>query len=218
MKKLLIPIFLIIISCTMIGCQKKIKLEDNFSEITKIYFQATGEKSIGSICVGQREEPYCIDGSHSKNCDFSLITLKFNEFLNENSINVNLKINDVTSNFELELNPINNTYMGDLGYLLKESDVIVISYKDFLFSFENITDTFNINYKQATEIAIEQFGEELNQFYSKGNFVGECYLKVLTKDSENENNLFWIFTVVGENKVTKNIIISVKDGSILIKN
>ncbi len=218
MKKLVICFMMLLLSVTLVGCSKKLKIEDCMSEITKIYYQAKSDSVNGSICVGQREENYVIDGKHTKTCDFSLITLKFNNQQVENQINVNISVNDVEKQIVLELNPVNHTYMADLGYALGEDDKVSISYKEINLNFVNVSKNFNINHNKAIEIAIDEFGNELNKFYRKGNFEGECYLKVLTFNSNGDEDLFWIFTIVGSDKQAKNIIININDGSINLKN
>lgn len=215
MKKFLLVFMLAILSISMVGCNKKMKIEDCISEQTKIYFQAETENVKGSLCVGEREENFIYDGVHTKNVDFTLITLKFKVQPIKNAIETKLTVNDVEKDLLLELNPMNHTYMADLGYLLKADDKISLSYDNIVLNFENISKNFKIQYNDAVKIALDEFGDDLKQFYSKGNFQGECYLQVF--DFNNDNNLFWTFSIFGKNKKVMNVVIDVKDGSIYLK-
>ena len=141
MKKILC--FLIVLTgILLIGCNNQFSINDYFSEITKIYFEGQSDNIFASICVGERENPYIIDGKHNPTCDFSLITLKFNSQIVENSIFVVLTINDNVNNIKLDLNPANNSYMTDLGYLLKKDDKITIEYQNNIVLLSNISENF----------------------------------------------------------------------------
>ncbi len=215
MKKFLLVFMLAILSISMVGCNKKIKIEDCLSEQTKVYFKAQTDDVKGTICIGQREENFIYDGNHTKNVDFTLITLKFKVQPTTNQIDVKLKVNEQEKNVLLELNPMDHSYMADLGYALNENDKIALSYQDLNLNFENLSKNFKIQYNDAIKIAIDEFGDDLDSFYGKGNFEGECYLQVY--DFNKDGNLYWLFTIIGKNKKVKNVVIDVKDGSIYLK-
>lgn len=215
MKKILLLFMLMILSFSMVGCNKKLKLEDSISEQTTVYFQANSENVKGDICVGQREETFIYDGKHTKNVDFTLITLKFKTQPITNQFEAKINVNNVEKDILFELNPMDHSYMLDLGYSLKADDKIKLTFLDVTLNFDNISQNFKIQYNEAIKITINELGDDLNQFYNKGNFEGECYLRVF--DFNKDNNLFWIFTVVGQNKKVINIVIDVNDGSVYLK-
>lgn len=214
MKKILLSLTILLIPILMFGCQKTITLEDSMSEITKIYFTAENQDVTANISVGEREEDYIIDGKHTKNCDFSLIALKFDNLLAENVIEVELKINNVSSTIQLELNPANHFYMADLDYALKETDQIQLNYNENHLTFSQVE--FGIDYNQALKIAKEELGDKMDKYYNDKNFAGEGYLKVLTQQDEEE--LFWVFTVVGNDDSKNNVVLSVEDGKVLVSD
>ncbi len=215
MKKFLLVFMLAILSLSMVGCNKKVKIEDCISEQTQIYFQASSENVNGNLCVGKREETFIYDGNHTKNVDFSLITLKFKVQPLKNEVEAKLSVNNVESDILFELNPMDHSYMVDLGYALKEDDTILLTFLDYNLKFENVSKNFGIQYDEAINIAITEFGDDLKEFYNKGSFDGECYLQIY--DFNKDNNLYWTFTVMGKNKKVLNVIIDTKDGSIYLK-
>lgn len=216
MKKIFITLLVLIFPLIMVGCQKSVTLENSMSEITRIYFSAENDGVKANISVGEREEDYIIDGKHTKNCDFSLIAIKFESLLAENQIEVDLIINNTLSSLVLDLNPANHFYMTDLGYALKETDNIVITYKNFNLSFENVSEGFGIDCKEALRIAERELGDKMKGFYSGDNFTGEGYLKVLTSQDENDETFFWVLTIVGKNNYKNDIVLSVKDGRVIV--
>jgi len=218
MKKFLLFMLVPLVALTLAGCQKKVEIKDALSEVTKVYYQASNEELSASICAGDREEKYVIDGKHGKTCEFTLISIKFNDQQNVNSMGLDFVIDGVETKVVLELNPANHMYMADLGYALKDESEISLAYNGKTLTFENVSKNFSIDYNKAISIALENFGEELKSFYNGGSFEVECYLKVLTLRDNGKEDLFWIFTIVGKDKQTKNIVLNVNDGNIIIKN
>lgn len=218
MKKIVMFIMIMMCPFILMGCQHESDVKDNISEVTNIYFQGESENGEldASISVGQRENPYIIDGIHQKTCDFSLLVLSFNGLLNEDEITINLSVNDTTTELILYFNPLNSTFMNDLGYNLKENDKVSLTYQNYSIDFENISNNFSINFKQAIDIACNELDEEIKNLYSSNVFKGECYLKILSKQGDKSGKLFWIFTVVGQDKSNHNVVISVEDGSIIL--
>ena len=218
MKKLFICSLLLCIPLMLIGCGKTGQLEDNISEITKTYYQGSDQSGQvhASISVGQREEPYIIDGRHQPLCDFSLFVINFDQLLEDEEITVELAINGETQEFVMYLNPVGHQYMADLGYALGDNDKVSVTYQDYNINFDNVSDDFTISWSQALEIAKENLGERLDAFYQENNFKGECYLKILTEQNDNFDDLFWYFSVVGQNNEVANVVIDVKSGEVLV--
>ena len=62
MKKLWIFAMILICGIVLVGCSSKKDFRGCLSEVTKVYYQGVAGQVEGSISVGQREEPYKIDG------------------------------------------------------------------------------------------------------------------------------------------------------------
>ena len=75
----------------------------------------------------------------------------------------------------------------------------------------------NSKISQILNIAKENLKEELVDFYDGNNFLGECYLKILTEQKGNFEDLFWYFSVTGQNNEVLNIVISVESGEVLVE-
>lgn len=218
MKKISLILMILLAPVLMFGCQKASSLKENMSEITNIYLIAQNDDVKANISVGEREEFYIVDGNKTKNVDFSLISIKFNKLLPENQIEVSLKVNDVYQNVLLELNPANNYYMADLGYALQESDMVSLSFKDFVLEFENVSKNFEVDANKALEIAERELGEKINKYFSGKEFKGEGYLKILVSQDDASGELFWVFTVVGENSLKNNVVINVYNGEVIVSD
>lgn len=211
-KKLTVAFMFMMTPVMLVGCQSTASIEDNMSEQTNIYFTAKSGDHSASISVGTRENPYIIDGYSQKNCDFSLINVKFSSNLTDNIIAGKITINDKESDVKLDFNPISRSYMVDLGYQLKGEDNVKLVYDGIEFNFENITGNFAVSGEDAIEIAKTQLSKEIASYTNGKTFEGECYLKVLGK-ADSFDKLFWCFTIEGRDGKTYNIVISVDNAN-----
>lgn len=214
MKKIWIFAMILICGIVLVGCSSKKDFRGCLSEVTKVYYQGVAGQVEGSISVGQREEPYKIDGKSQKLEDFSLFILDFNQQMEDETIDVKLSVNGVESDFQLFLNPVNHYYMNDLGYSLGQNDEVILTYQDIVVNFYNVSDSFNIDWSEALDIAEENLN--LQSFYKDGDFKGECYLKILTEQNDNFQDLFWYFSAVSENGDVMDIVISTDAGEIFV--
>ena len=215
MKKFSLLLIILLCPIVLFGCTLgSSKIEDYMSELTKVYFKGTDVEHPNiraSISVGTRETPYKIDGIHQKTCDFSLISINFNEIFDKETIKASITINEEIKELELYYNPINSSYMNDLGYALNDTDTITLIYNDYNITFTNITKDFKVDYKKAIEVASEKLKAEIEPLWNNGNFMGECYLEILTLQEGNFDQLFWYFRVVTQDIQTYKIVISTAD-------
>ena len=200
---LLIPIL------AFAGCGKE-SVKDNMSEVTHLYFFGEQDGYECSISVGLREQNYIMDGKHGQTCEFSLVSLKCPEVTSD-KIEVTISIDGNTQNLSLEFNPLNSNYMADLGYNLSQDASVFLSFQNVTISLVERTSSFDVNYDQAIDIALATIGKEADCFYKNNSFLGEGYLKILDGTRFGGDGLFWCFTIVGEEQISKNVLIDVYD-------
>ena len=215
MKKFLfLTSFFVVLLLTLIGCGNNKNIENYLSEITLIYFQ--GEDSDGklncSISVGKREEPYIVDGVHHPTCNFSLVCVKTAYFGDE--IYAEIEINSIKKDLTLFFNPLNSTYINDLGYALCENDKIYINFFDERVLLYNISKDFGVDYKGAISICENLFHDEIENLFFNRKFQGECYLKVLS-NLIGDGQVFWYFSLQTVDNKTFSALISVVDGRVV---
>lgn len=220
MKKMFVCIVAFLSMFLMVGCTQKREIKESFSEITYAYFCGVSldEKMTASISVGKREEPYIIDGKHGKNCDFSLLIVKFDFYVEENEISVDFYSNNIKDVIILEYNPLNSTFMVDLGYALENENVYSLGYQNYILEFKNESEGFKVDYNLAIKKSLETLGEKILSYYRGNNFEGECYLKIFSKLEDGKQNLYWIFTVVGENQKSNNVVIDIQQDKVILSN
>jgi len=220
MKKVVLTVLVVLSVFILFGCSKKDNLQDNFSEITYFYFNgiSNDKQMSASISVGEREDPYIIDGIHGNVCDFSLIVVRFNFPINENSITIDFYSEKDKKSIVLEYNPLNSTYMADLGYAIKEGKNYSMKYKNNTIDFIEESKSFKIGFSDAILKSIEVLNDKLNVFYKGNDFKGECYLKIYNNINEDFQKLYWIFTIVGEDETSHNVLIDIDEEKIILSN
>ncbi len=211
MKKLFAFLSVAVLSFTLFGCTAKLNLNEKMSEITTLYFAGENEFLDVSISVGEREKEYVIDGKSGERTDFSLVCAQLYASHGEEQIEIELLINGEAKPLVLYFNPMSNVYVNDIGYALKESDNISISYGGSRVELK-VMD-FQVKYKEALAIAKDILKDDFLANMKNGELDGECYLKVLT--SKDNSDKFWLFTFVNSAGENINILINVQSGQIL---
>lgn len=219
MKKIVV----IFCFCTLIlcgGCAGNMDLKDSFSEITRDYYigSSTDGKMKCSVSVGEREQPYAVDGKHCQAVDFSLIVLKFDFYVQDQQILLEFLEGEKVEEVLLEFNPINGTYMADMGFAISAGGDYLIKCLGYSAKLIKESENFKVNYAQAIELSVDELGKRLNLYYNGKSFAGECYLKVISNPNETFDNLYWLFSVVGQNGAGNNVLIDVYSGKIMLAN
>ena len=209
-KKILIMLSsLAVVLFLFTGCND-LSINNCISEITFTYFKGQDSSSsnvYASISVGEREEPYKMDGKHRKNVDFALINLILDD-VSQNEVMATIDIDGTASEIMLEFNPRTSSYMADLGYAISGDSTINLKVDNYSIDFSNISKDFKVDYNKALEIGEKLLSENVTNF-SSSNFDGEIYLKLFTM--EGSDVLYWIYTAVYEDGVTYNFAINVND-------
>lgn len=193
-------------------------VENNMAEWTKTYFYAENSDYYANISSGEREKNYVMNGKSEERTAFALLTMNFSEELKVGVIKVNLTIDGNKSEKELEKNPFNNSYMIDLEVYLNGNEKISIEYNDKSLVLNAISNNFNINHTQALQIASEEFEKEIRAKKSFNNLNAEMYLRILDKNANEFDGLFWCFTVLNVDNESFSIVISTENGAILAKS
>ena len=201
------------------GCSG-LSINNCISEITFTYFKGQDSSSsnvYASISVGEREEPYKMDGKHRKNVDFALINLILDD-VSQNEVMATIDIDGTASEVVLEFNPRTSSYMADLGYAISGDSVVNLKVDNYSIDFSNISKDFKVDYNKAIDIASQTLSKDIEEIINSSNFPGECYLKILTRQDGNFDKLFWYFNIVTQDGNDYEVVISVEDGKDVITN
>lgn len=215
MKKIFPFIFILLLPVLLVGCgSNKFQLEDYMSEITKVYFQAEGDGFNATLSVGEREIDYRVDGRHGPTCDFALLQVEFNSVVENDVIDCVVNIDGQDTSLLLEFNPLNNCFMGDLGFSINADAKVSITVEEKSLSLENVSNNFAIDWQQALEKSEIALIDEISSCCNNGSFCGEGYLKLLHEKGGSFQELFWSFRLVCEQGVKYDVVINAQTGEI----
>lgn len=216
MKKVVLFIFVLILPFVLAGCgSKQFELEDYMSETTKVYFQAEGNGFNATLSVGEREIDYKVDGRHGETCEFALLQVEFDSVLENDAIDCVVSIDGQDTSLLLEFNPLNNCYMGDLGFNINADANVSITVEEKSLQLENVSNNFAINWQEALQKSQIALIDEISSCYSNGSFCGEGYLKLLHEKGGSFQELFWSFRLVCEQGIKYDVVIDAQTGEIV---
>lgn len=219
-KVFFLGILVAVLCVTLFSCgMSTIKLvEDNISEITKVYYYGENDSFSASIACGERENDYVTNGKSDDLVDFCLLSVNLNGDGRKELIKAKIKIGDNEENIELLVNKKNDAYMIDLERVLTGEEAVSIEVNGETLTLQPISNDFQIDYSRALEIACENLEDKIVRAKSFTNLNAECYLRVLDKHSNDLEGTYWCFTVFNVDGENFSIIISTADGSIFAKS
>lgn len=219
-KKLFVLCLLVAVCFSFFGC-KTATLEvvkQNMSEWTKSYFCGETDAFYCTLSSGVREEDYETNGLSGDVVDFALLCIKFDTVPNSSLVRVTIEIDEEKQVVDMELNTLNGTYMYDFERQLTGNEKIVLSLNDQTVDMVAISNQFAISSDKALEIACKEFEKKILLKKSGKNLNSEFYLRVLDKNANNFEEIFWCFTVYNIDGENYSIIISAETGTILAKS
>lgn len=213
--------------CMLIFSSCKINLNEtlslSLSEVRYNLFSASNEKVNVKFTSGFREDPYVLNGKSENKKEFGILVVKFLTETPPSSAlpSFVISINSMDFDGDFELNPFDQTYVQDIEtFVLDDSKIVVkIVFGDFIYESElkSISNSFNINHKQALNIFTKQFQVKIED-YIKNNISFEIYVKIIDDPSlQIDKNYFYValITNTGENL---SVIIDPMSSKILAKN
>ena len=182
MKKVLIILSVLICGVALVGCGSSSKNETNFNnhliEVRNNLFAGQDETYYATVCTGQREQDYALDGVVNELVPFGIVTLARldNEMLNNDTYSFTLTLNGETINGTLEKSPYDNTYSADVEQTIpNDAEIsleVAIDGDNFNQTLTNMSDTFAISKDNAISIACEELKDSIKKLSKeKGNIA-----------------------------------------------
>ena len=223
LRKIIICACFFVVSLLIVGCSSANLIEivkTNLSEIRNNLFVGQTDNLIVSVSTGEREKDYKLDGRHTENIEFCLLTcivLNNKEF--KKCRTYSAEINGQTYVGEFEVNPYDNSLVVDLGFKLNESANILVSVNldevNESTKLKNISTSWNISGFDALEIATKKLKKELKTYILGSEFNMEAYLKILYDFDNLQNPYYWFISFIGNDDKQFSIVIDVNSGEII---
>jgi len=188
------------------------------SEITNVYFYGECEDFYCSISSGQRETAYLMDGKSGDVTDFALLSLNLSEARATTILKLSVLIDGAEEEKEVEINSLSSAYLVDLERALTGKENISIVFEGKTLQLSALSNNFEIDSNKALEIAADQLEEKILLKKKYNNLNAEGYLRILDKNANDFDSVFWCYTVLNIDNESYSIIISTVDGSVLAKS
>ena len=215
--------FIGILFCTSIlsGCTSKYftYAKDNISEIRTILYYYQDENITVKFDSGYREENYKIDGIHTSNIPFGVVTFFVKDSIDK-SITPQFVLLLGTSRLDGKLvqSPFDNSYVADIGKLVSNGTKIVAKFMagDIVYEcpMQCLSDGWTIDAYEALKVACNTFRKDLKHFVVNNMFCGEVYIRCVT-DTNMSDEYFWYVNFVDNDKNQYTCIISNTTGKVL---
>ena len=217
MKKFITLLIIAISLFTLTACGTPEEyIKNNMSEVRQNIFDGTSGSFYVTLSSGMRETPYLSDGIHNKNVEFGVIELElFDKLFSGEKLEYTAKIDDKEISGVLERNPFTGSFMDDIEMIVDDNAKIELNIKygnGELINLENKSETWEINYEKAIEIAIKKITEKLGELNEKPS--GEGYLKIINNYTAGKK-YFWYFNLKTADLKSYSLVIDTATGSIL---
>lgn len=227
-SKIVCLLLLIFVAISFSACKKKKEvvidnINNHIIESRNAIFAGSNDEFFATFCVGEREEPYALDGVVNEKVPFGIVTFsrRDNKPLLQDSYDFSLTLNGETLTGSLEKSPYDNTYSADVGKSVgddAEISLVVngesVNFSETLF---NESKNFQVNISQAISIAGEELKDVISEMLNTEGNSCEAMVKIMKDYSSDTNKYYWYVGMVCSDGKTAGILIDTTTGEIISK-
>ena len=227
MKKILCILSIACCGVLMVGCGSKSKNEVNFNshliEIRNNLFAGQDENFYATVCTGEREQDYALDGVVNELVPFGIVTIARldNDALGAEQYPFTLVVNGENITGTLEKSPYDNTYSADIEQVIADDATVtlqlVIDEINFNQDLANVSKDFVVNKDRAITIACEELSDSIKNLSEEKDNVSEAFIKILKDYSGENNRYYWYVGIISPEGKTSGILIDTNSGDIISK-
>lgn len=227
MKKFVCVLSILLCGVLFVGCGNNKKAETNFNnhliEIRNNLFVAEDDNFYVTVCTGEREQDYALDGVVNELVPFGIVTLARldNERLSDDEYAFTLVVNGERIEGVLEKSPYDNTYSADIEQVIADDAEISlqVSVNGYAFNqpLSNISSTFGVNRDTAISIACEELKDSIKNLSKENNNLSEAFVKILKDYSGESNRYYWYVGIISPEGKTSGVLIDSASGDIISK-
>lgn len=205
-----ILIMMIICSICLMSC-KGDDMElyvNNISEARYNYYYAEANGYKVSFTAGVRESDFKLDGYHTDNIEFGVITVILPSDVNYSGFaTYRLEYDNKLASGTLEKNPFDGSFMADVGFVIDNAK-IVLSIKmgdtSMKFDMRDMSSNFNMDYMGAFELFVANI--DINEFMVDKEFQAEVYIKIMHDDTIDSGYYYLIRVIGRDGKVISGMV------------
>jgi len=227
MKKIICVLSIALCGILFVGCNGKKQAETNFNnhliEIRNNLFAGQDEIYYATVCTGEREQDYALDGVIGELVPFGIVTLARldNEMLRLDEYPFTLIVNGENITGCLEKSPYDNTYSADIEQVIANDAEInlqlVVDGTNFNQTLANVSSTFEVDKNKAINIACNELKDGLKNLNREKDYLSEAFIKILKDYSGEGNRYYWYVGIISPEGKTSGILIDASTGDIISK-
>ncbi len=202
---------------TLSGCNYLYVLSKKvISEYRSCLFYLKSEDVVVTFTSGKRESDFFYDGKHTYMLEYGVVVLKpLSAYDITDKWEYVLLIDSLQYNGILEYNPVDGTFVADIGKEIEEDSDIYIRFWGGGISdqahMKCVSSGF-ISYKEAFKVAVNKLGPVIKRYKKGLKIKGEFFIKFVGEESLS--NMSYYVQFVGENKENYICLVDVYTGKI----
>ncbi len=226
MRKILCILAVMTCGVVFVACGGK-KSETNFNnhliEVRNNLFAGEDSTYYATVCTGEREQDYALDGVVNSLVPFGIVTLARldNERLNMDEYPFTLVVNGENITGSLEKSPYDNTYSADIEQVIADDAEImlqvVVDGTNFSQTLNNVSSNFAIDKDKAISIACNELKDSIKNLSKEKENFSEAFVKILKDYSGESNRYYWYIGIISPEGKTSGILIDTNTGDIISK-
>lgn len=227
MKKVLIILSVLICGIALVGCGNNSKNETNFNnhliEVRNNLFAGQDQIYYATVCTGEREEDYALDGVVNNLVPFGIVTISRldNEMLNMDEYQFTLVVNGENISGTVEKSPYDNTYSADIEKIIPNDAEITLELNidgnTFSQPLTNVSETFAVSKDKAISIACEQLKDSIKKLSKEEGNYSEAFVKILKDYSGDSNRYYWYIGIISPEGQTSGVLLDSSTGDVISK-
>ena len=227
MKKVLLILTAILSMIAFVGCGSSKKNETNFNnhliEIRNNLFAGEDDTYYATVCTGEREQDYALDGVVGNLVPFGIVTLARldNERLGSDEYPFTLIVNGENVTGCLEKSPYDNTYSADIEQVIADDAEIelklVVDGNNVSQTLTNVSSSFGVDKDRAITIACDELSDSIKNISNEKGSVSEAFIKILKDYSGESNRYYWYVGIISPEGKTSGVLIDANSGDIISK-
>lgn len=227
MKKVLLILTAILSMIAFVGCGSSKKNETNFNnhliEIRNNLFAGEDDTYYATVCTGEREQDYALDGVVGNLVPFGIVTLARldNERLGSDEYPFTLIVNGENVTGCLEKSPYDNTYSADIEQVIEDDAEIelklVVDGNNVSQTLTNVSSSFGVDKDRAITIACDELSDSIKNISKEKGSVSEAFIKILKDYSGESNRYYWYVGIISPEGKTSGVLIDANSGDIISK-
>ena len=227
MKKILCILSIALCGILFVGCgssaQSQIDFKEHLIEVRNNLFASQDETYYATVCTGEREQDYALDGVVGEMVPFGIVTIARldNEMLAKDQYPFTLVVNGENITGSLEKSPYDNTYSADIEQVIADdaevSIELVIDGTNVSQSLTNVSSSFSIDKDKAIEIACDELKDSVRALSKQKDNLSEAFVKILKDYSGEGNRYYWYIGIISPEGKTSGVLIDSASGDIVSK-